>query len=169
MGDYNIRFTYDNPIIDLISNYGFNSDSSISYSITLMQHKNLLLENIRILDALLENSESIRGIMPNGDESQLQISIQDVDVANRLLESRTILPIYNDDQEIPFSDESDSETNYDRYKRVKNLSAVDDKSRFYSDTDSSSEELSNESFISIEDKQLDVIIKKYQRLMDDDE
>jgi hypothetical protein len=153
-----LNLTYESPCQDFAKNIGFNPDSSLNISYTLGAMRELLRQNVQLLDCLLENPNLISGIEPIGtknisiffkDNTQLKEMIEKGIVrlatggSGQLNESNELNELDESDnsadeptEEIPedMLNDMPTETHTDRLNRIQNLFGLD-----FADSDYSSD------------------------------
>lgn len=169
-----INFTYKSVNEDFKNSIGYNPDSSINITYTLMTIRNLLLNNVKIIDRLLEYNKSIKEMVPINNS--IKISFFSEEIKKILQEEGTInyIPLHiNENNEFRiFDNEEIPETNYDRLSMIHNLTRVDNLSDLdtilnsdgiiYSTSESEVDEL-------IYDKEnINNLVNKYQNLISDE-
>lgn len=124
---YCINLSYQSPSEDFDRLMGYNVDGTINVKFSLLNLKDLLLQNIYIIDSILEVSEHIINIIPTEDGS-IDITIDSKEIAKKLMDNDIIkqnnnnilTPINNE-----VTDYSDEETNMDRLRMIDNLVNID--------------------------------------------
>lgn len=171
-----INFTYKSPTDDISDSMGVNSDGTLNIKYTLVTLRNLLLENINIVNKLLDNSDNITDIIPI-NYNTIVININDNEVKKNLYENNIIVPNLEsensdtDSEEYPFMEETIEETNYERYQMINhatnhdqissNLKIVQSDSDIESDSDM--DELICDEF------NIKSIVEKYKKFNSDSE
>lgn len=187
MQTFNINFTYASPSEDIEKVVGYNPDSSINIKFTLIGLRQLLQDNVDIINRLLENVDSITNIYSNldiGSNVSMTLALAPARdatmVVEKLKEDNIIKDISADEEnsdsdtasEALYASSSEDETNYDRLRKIKNLSLHNKKedleflSREY-DTDYSSTDDSGDDLIR-DDANKNDLINKYIELCSSD-
>lgn len=103
-----------------IDNIGINSDNSVNIKNTLTNMKNDLMNNIMIINHLLEKSNYVNDLIMIDDI--ISIKISDSDVLKKLLESKAIVEITDEDS----GTISESEEHGSDVKDISSLSSSED-------------------------------------------
>lgn len=174
-----INFTYKSPHQDIDSVTGINSDGSVNVKYTLLALRELLSNNLIIINKLIDKSNNITNISPVG-YGVISINIDSPIVTQNLIENniikKTIEKMEDDVAENYFVFSDEEETNNDRLNIVKNLVTQNDVDDIFdnnnndseSDYNSESDDLigDDNNTKSILDKYIDIINEK--KLLNDD-
>ena len=107
-----------------IDNIGINSDNSINIKNTLTNMKNDLMNNIMIINHLLEKSNYVNDLIMIDDIVSIKIS--DSNVLKKLLESKVIVEITDEDSSTISESASESEEHGSDVKDISSLSSEED-------------------------------------------
>lgn len=146
-----INLTYRSPCEDLEDSIGFNPDGSINISYTIVSIRNLLEQNINILNELLSETENITNIILNNN-GKIEIKLKSLVVIQKLIDKDIIVKnLYLDENIIDNIDSSDEESNNTRFEMINNLTSQNDsqyifnrKSESEYSSDSSSDSIIND-------------------------
>ena len=178
---YYINLTYETPYEDLERSLNFNMDGTINTKVSLISMRNLLQDNVAILNMLIEKADDIESVESRG-VNMIEVKIPSQQTADSLLGDSTIvriedhpgyhpLPLPDDEEgfrlleeymnnvagEAPPLPTEPEETNMDRLDRIRQMVHQDGGiSDVFSDSESSENEL-------ISDPQIvDAIIRRYK-------
>ena len=167
-----IKFTYKSPCEDVDACCGFNSDGSINVKYTLATLREMLLQNVSIIDKLLEKSENITTINPIG-YGVVQATVNSDPVLRTLLDDNVLhnAPENADNEneynnylnEFHFSD--DEETNQDRLNMVNNMTNQNDSQTIFNKDSDSDSDSGSESDIIDDENNTKSILDKYNNIL----
>lgn len=163
-----INFNYNSPHEDVENCLGFNTDGSINVQYTLASLKNLLQENLEIVDELIANVDDIQTITPIG-YNRIEI-VTDTDVLLEKLLEKNIVCVRTNDEVEEIEDQmdelsdlniSEDETNNDRLNIINNLTNRNNIQVFSNDKNSDTEQDSDSDELIADEKNATSIINKY--------
>jgi len=175
----NINFTYDSPRQDIQNCTGQNPDESVNIKYTLITLRNLLLENVDIVNKLIEKSNNITDIT-HANYGKIKITFNSKEEFETLFNEKILTACPNLDNsdieeeqldvqnngELVIEHFSDHETNNDRLTMINNVLNQDDTLIMFdkgSDSDSESHPSSDE--IISDEQNMKSIIDKYMDLI----
>lgn len=171
-----INFTYNSPHEDIQNSMGFNSDGSLNIKYTLVTLKNLLLNNVELIDKLLNKVDTIDNINSIG-YNHIEIQINNEEILNSLLIDKTLIKQIeniedeNEDENVEYQF-SDEETNQTRLNMINNIVNHNDL-QIMLDKHSNSESGSDSDEIISDEKNTQSILNKYgnfiKNISDDEE
>lgn len=110
-----INLTYDGPYNDIVNSASYYEDGTMNVKYTLLSLKNLLLQNISVIDKLLENN-GIKNIIIN--DINISVVMESTECFEKLVKDEVLV----NEEEDNFPDYSgEIETNQDRLNRVLNM------------------------------------------------
>lgn len=135
MSNYGIiKFNYEGPSIDIKNCSGSYSDGTINTKYTLQSLKNLLQNNIKIIDKLLSLNDHVGNLVVCDDDVTIEITSDNI--FSELVNEEILSNINQDDNNIHYSNEI--ETNQDRLNRVFNMTNINESNNIFGNvTDSS--------------------------------
>lgn len=170
----NINLTYQSPYEDIISSLGINPDGTTNIKYTLTSIRNLLQQNVNVLNSLLAEVDDITDIIPIGGE-MISIKFNTNAIQKKLLENNVlIIPSINMEDSIEenyFVNDDKDETNIDRLNMVHNLINQNDIPNnidviSYRDSDRDSDSDSEDNDILDDNTNIEAIIYKYHNIAD---
>lgn len=159
-----INFTYESPYKDIEKYGGFYPDGSINVKYTLLAMRNLLQDNIDVINKLLDKSDNIVGIVPY-DNGSVEIKTNSTEVLENFANDN-IIKLVGASDIVP--DYEISETNQDRLNMVNNMVSLNDildlDTNDNSDSSDGSSNGSENSACNIifDDNNLNLLIDKYK-------
>lgn len=162
MNNTYVNFTYKTPHEDFFNCQGINADGSVNIKYTLLNLRNMLSENIKIITMLMEKSDHILALEPVG-YNELQISFSSKEVEDEMLNNNVISKMTgnnsgDDDVILNIFSDSDEETNQDRLRSINNIVSQNDMGMIFK-VDSKSD--SESDTILDDEENTKTIIKKY--------
>lgn len=152
-----INFSYTNPIQDFEESLQFMDDGSINKQLTLLNMKNKLLANLKVVDDLINNTENIV-TMHVEDFDNVSVIFSEGDTGKNLIANGTLrknVLIYNGFNDHLFSDDLSSDE-----IKLTVATVLEPTSEFYFNT---SQDLSeSESEDELIDFDIETMINKYQ-------
>lgn len=171
-----INLTYSSPSEDMINLLGTNPDGTTNIKYTLTSMRNLLQQNINVLDNLLTEVNTITDITPIGFD-MISINFTSDTIQKQLLENNTIIISQINDEDLDTNDEenyfnddnNDSETNIDRLNMVRNLINLNDIPNNLEIIPQNESDDENEDNDLLDDKpSIEAIVNKYNHIIADD-
>nr|WBF70640.1 hypothetical protein [Megavirus caiporensis] len=133
MSNYGIiKFNYEGPSVDVVNCTGLYSDGTINTKYTLQSLKNLLQNNIKIIDKLLSLNDHVSNLVVCDDDVTVEITSNDI--FTQLINEEIILNVNQDEENIHFTNET--ETNQDRLNRILNMTNVNESENIFGDASS---------------------------------
>lgn len=156
-----INLTYNGPQEDMISVLGYNTDKSVNVKFSLLNFKNLLTDNIFVINKLIDNADNIKDIKFT-DNGKIRIILNDNAVEQKLIEEKILV----DDTVIEEDDiYSDEEPNY---LRLDNLYNIINRNNFNLNHDESdSESASSDDELISDDKNITNLTAQFSKLNTD--
>lgn len=167
-----INFSYNSPHEDIINSSGFNPDGTINTKYTLISMRNLLLENVNILNKLIEAADNIVGIYPV-DDNIIEAKINSPAVLEHLIRDKVLVKqVAELDSSSEFNiDELDfpEETNEQRLNMVNSLVNHSDTQSIFGRFSEDNEWESDDDIDDIidDEKNIKSLVYKYANLMRD--
>lgn len=161
-----INLTYQSPSIDISESFGYNPDGTINIKYTLTTYRNLLQQNINIINALISEVDNITDIIPI--DSNVAIKISSEDVQKKLFDNH-ILVQPNVEEDIGENYFTEEETNQDRLAmvdRITNQMDIPDNLEIISHSESGSDDEMDE--LIDDSHNMESIINKYLHIMGSD-
>jgi hypothetical protein len=141
-----INLTYKSPEEDIGNSIGFNPDGSVNVKYTLLSLRELLTQNLSVINKLIEKTDNISDIIPIA-YGMVGIKINSPTVLKNLLDNNILIEHVENTEE-PIIDElnfsEEEETNQERLNMINNLTNQNDSQIIFnkdieSDTDTDSE------------------------------
>ncbi|AUV58570.1 hypothetical protein [Bandra megavirus] len=133
MSNYGIiKFNYEGPSTDVVNCTGSYSDGTINTKYTLQSLKNLLQNNIKIIDKLLSLNDHVNNLVVCDDDVTVEITSDDI--FTQLVNEDILLNVNQDEDNIHYSNEI--ETNQDRLNRIINMTNTNESDNIFGDVSS---------------------------------
>lgn len=160
-----INFNYNSPHEDVENCLGFNPDGSINIRYTLESLKNLLQENLQIVNELIDNVDEIQSVTPIG-YNRVELVTNTNSLLDKLLEKNIVTVVTNEEIEDQMDDLSDlnisdEETNNDRLNIINNLTNLNNAQILSIEKNSDTEQESDSDELIEDEKNATSIINKY--------
>uniref|UniRef100_A0A6G6ABP0 Uncharacterized protein n=1 Tax=Borely moumouvirus TaxID=2712067 RepID=A0A6G6ABP0_9VIRU len=162
-----INLTYDGPYNDIVNLASYYEDGTMNVKYTLLSLKNLLLQNVNVIDKLLENN-MVKNITIG--DVKISVEIESVEHFEKLVEDEVLV---TEEEEI-FTDYSgEIETNQDRLNRVLNMTNINETEIIFGqevnndtfNSDSESSESESETNLLNDDKAHKYLFNAFELLM----
>jgi hypothetical protein len=178
-GTHFINLTYSSPHEDIEKLSGLNSDGTTNVNFTLLSMKELLSRNLEVINNLITEANNITEITPIG-YGIIEIKMKSLEIMKKMIDADVIItkPPHTDDYgDDDFSDtgtenfqidEDNIETNQQRLRMINNLINQSDLQNIFGDNsgnDSDSESNSESDELINDDKNINLILNKYSRIL----
>lgn len=150
-----INLTYVGPQEDMIAVIGYNTDKTLNVKFSLLNFKNLLMNNINVIDKLLDYADNIKDLKFT-DNGKIRVIIDDDVIEEKLLKDKVLIDdTIIDEEDIVYSDE---ESNESRLDNLYNIINRDNFNQDDSESSSSSDELISD------EKNINNLISRFSKL-----
>ncbi|AZL89233.1 hypothetical protein QKC54_gp0602 [Megavirus baoshan] len=135
MSNYGIiKFNYEGPSIDIKNCSGSYSDGTINTKYTLQSLKNLLQNNIKVIDKLLSLNDHVGNLIVCDDDVTIEITSDDI--FTQLVNEEILLNINRDDD---IHSSNETETNQDRLNRILNMTNINESDNIFGNVSDNSD------------------------------
>lgn len=168
-----INLTYKSPHEDVEDSIGLNPDGTVNCKFTLITLRNLLEKNLEVVKKLLENADNVTDIVPIG-YGIVEAKINSESVKNSLFDDNVLLKASLDNSNDDFLDQihyddSNSETNEERFAMINNLTNQNDSQMIFNRENSDSEQTESGDEIIDDSKNAKLILEKYRDVITNNE
>lgn len=166
-----INLTYLSPYEDMEKSLGFNADGTINNKYTLLAMRELLENNLNVINNLITEADNITHITPVG-YGIIEIKMNSAETTKKLIDIDilTIKPNIDSEYEDTTTDdwhiEEHNETNQDRLHMIANLVIPNDTHNLFEIDISSDSDSDN---LIVDNKNTNSILGKYSNLLTGEE
>ena len=158
---YILNLSYKSPQDDFQEHLGINTDCTINIKYTLLSMRNMLQQNVEVLNKLIDNCQNINSIVPI---SNLELLIDcETNVSEYLLNNNVLISTDIPQEQYTLDH---NETNEQRLNLIYNLTNINESDGIFSTSNLSDSDSECESDELVSDKRnLNNLISKYDKII----